>query len=349
MQTGDEDQDGQVYTALCYYQARVPEDLGFAKSEQFIVLSKKNGDWWYVRSLKTQEEGYIPSNFIAPIGSPEAIEWYYGDISRVEAENRLKVHVFPEGTFLVRQAQNQNNQAVYSLSVLEKNCVRHYRIYKLDTGCVTINKQSVFLTLNELIRHHQNDADGLKCVLTKPYQGMSITAPGLSKDAWEIDRGTLLFTKKIGSGQFADVWLGSWNDSTEVAIKKLKNNSMSTEDFLKEAYNMKKLRHKNLVQLFAICSVDEPILIITEFLCHGSLKDYLVKSSRGEVEINIYHQIGKILSLFVSLSKEHDTFNSHRVKHVLGDFSRVNNLKHEFHRVIFIQFLLGYVDCLILS
>ena len=38
---------------------------------------------------------------------------------------------------------------------------------------------------------------------------------------------------------------------------------------------MKKLYHPNLVQVYTICSAEEPIYIITELMKHGSLLEYL--------------------------------------------------------------------------
>lgn len=45
---------------------------------------------------------------------------------------------------------------------------------------------------------------------------------------------------------------------------------------------MQELKHDNLVRLYAVCTIGEPIFIITELLKHGSLLDYL-KSPDGEV------------------------------------------------------------------
>ena len=41
------------------------------------------------------------------------------------------------------------------------------------------------------------------------------------------------------------------------------------------------MRHDNLVQLYAVCTIGEPIYIITELCKHGSLLDHL-KSHLGE-------------------------------------------------------------------
>uniref|UniRef100_X2B931 Protein kinase domain-containing protein n=1 Tax=Capitella teleta TaxID=283909 RepID=X2B931_CAPTE len=68
-----------------------------------------------------------------------------------------------------------------------------------------------------------------------------------------------------------------WNKTRTVAVKTLKPGSMSTEAFLAEAQVMKSLTHKNIVQLLAVCTEEEPILIVTEYLVNGSLLAYLRK------------------------------------------------------------------------
>ena len=76
---------------------------------------------------------------------------------------------------------------------------------------------------------------------------------------------------------FGEVWSGYWNENTPVAIKTFRPGAMSKTDFLLEAQIMKNLQHEHLVQLYAICSADEPIYIVTELMKHGSLLDYMRK------------------------------------------------------------------------
>ncbi len=50
---------------------------------------------------------------------------------------------------------------------------------------------------------------------------------------------------------------------------------MDPKDFLSEAQIMKKLRHPKLIQLYAVCTMEEPIYIITELMKNGSLLEHL--------------------------------------------------------------------------
>ncbi|XP_056418982.1 tyrosine-protein kinase Blk isoform X2 [Hyla sarda] len=70
-----------------------------------------------------------------------------------------------------------------------------------------------------------------------------------------------------------------YNSNVKVAIKTLKEGSMSPLAFLEEANLMKSLRHNKLVQLFAVVT-KEPIYIVTEYMSNGSLVDFL-KTDEG--------------------------------------------------------------------
>lgn len=95
--------------------------------------------------------------------------------------------------------------------------------------------------------------------------------------------------RKLGGGQFGEVYEGMWNNTTTVAVKTLRPGSMNSQDFLREAQIMKKLRHPKLIQLYAVCTVGEPIYIITELMKHGSLLDYL-QNDRGKC-VRVYDQV----------------------------------------------------------
>ena len=127
-----------------------------------------------------------------------------------------------------------------------------------------------------MVAHYRRDANG-------PAHELSDSCAQL--DEWEIDRTTLRFDKKLGVGNFSEVWLGLWNDSSPVFIKKLEPGIVEVTDFVTEVQVMKKLRHQNLLQLYGMCTLEEPILIITESMKHGALLDYLCKGEGRNLKL----------------------------------------------------------------
>lgn len=63
-----------LFIALYDYDARTAEDLSFQKGESIQVINNQDGDWWQARSLATGQQGYIPSNYVAPQSSIMAEE-----------------------------------------------------------------------------------------------------------------------------------------------------------------------------------------------------------------------------------------------------------------------------------
>jgi len=208
--------------------------------------------------------------------------WYFGKIKRIEAEKKLLLQQNEHGAFLIRDSESRRND--YSLSVRDGDTVKHYRIRQLDDGGFFIARRTTFRSLQELVEHYTRDADGLCVNLRKPCVQIEKPATdGLShntRDHWEIDRTSLKFIRKLGHGQFGEVWEGLWNNTTPVAIKTLKTGTMDPKDFLSEAHIMKKLRHPKLIQLYAVCTQEEPIYIITELMKNGSLLEYLQGKGR---------------------------------------------------------------------
>jgi len=274
---------GKLFVALYDYDARTDEDLSFKKGENLEILDDTQGDWWFARSRGTKREGYIPSNYVAPVQSIEAEPWYFGKIKRIEAEKKLLQAENEHGAFLIRDSESRRND--FSLSVRDGDTVKHYRIRQLDEGGFFIARRTTFRSLQELTDHYTSDADGLCVNLRKPcIQVEKPVTAGLShstRDQWEIERTSLKFVRKLGHGQFGEVWEGLWNNTTPVAIKTLKPGTMDPKDFLTEAQIMKKLRHGKLIQLYAVCTLEEPIYIITELMKNGSLLEHLQGKGRG--------------------------------------------------------------------
>lgn len=245
------------------------------------IINDSDGDWWQAELVTSpSHQGYIPSNYVAPGNTMEAEEWYFGKIKRGLAEKLVMSS--PPGSFLVRESESR--QGDYSLSVNAGANIKHYRINIEGGTTFFIAKRAQFSSIRELIEHYTLTDDGLCIQLTKTAQKELPETVGLShgtKDQWERDRREFQLKKKLGSGQFGDVWLGLWNNTTDVAIKTLKPGTMDVADFMEEAKILKALRHPKLLQLYAVCTETEPIYIVTELMKNGSLLDYLHNKGRA--------------------------------------------------------------------
>ncbi|XP_071334560.1 tyrosine-protein kinase FRK [Trachinotus anak] len=270
------------YVALYDYSARTEEDLSFNAGDTLEALDKSAGEWWFAKALtgvSASKTGYIPANYVAPVESIDAEPWYFPNTKRLDAEKMLLAEGNQHGAFLIRNCESQKGEL--SLSVLDSGRVKHYKLKKLDNGHYYVSRSRSFQTLKELVEHYSRQADGLCVRLGEPCEKMEAPQThGLSYntvDQWEIDRKSIKLLRKLGAGQFGEVFEGLWNETTSVAVKTLKPGTMDPEDFLREAQIMKRLRHSKLIQLYAVCTMEDPIYIITELMKNGSLLEYLQK------------------------------------------------------------------------
>ncbi|KAK4004995.1 hypothetical protein OUZ56_006720 [Daphnia magna] len=280
-----------IYVAVYDYEPRTPGDLLFKKGDHLEIIDNNHTDWWRARSRTNHMEGYVPANYVAPVRSIEAEPWYFGSILRIDAENILLRSRNHDGSFLVRVSESRYNG--YALSIRLGAGVRHYRIKKekddIGNNVLFISRRNTFVTLQELINHYINNKDGLATILTKPClkAGAPVTATlsHNTQDNWEIPRSSLKFERQLGQGQFGKVHQGLWNGTVPVAIKSLIPGTMDPHEFIAEAQLMKKLQHEKLIKLYAVCTTEEPIYIVTELMKNGSLLDYLKSSKARQVKL----------------------------------------------------------------
>ncbi|KAG5838563.1 tyrosine-protein kinase HCK [Anguilla anguilla] len=274
-----------IVIALYDYEAMHEGDLGFKKGDRLKVL-QESGEWWNAVSISTGKEGYIPSNYVAK-DSLETEEWFFKGISRKDAERQLLASGNCVGSFMIRDSETPKGS--YSLSVRDRDAkfgdrVKHYKIRTLDDGGFYISPRITFSTLQDLVSHYKKQSDGLCQALTVPCLSPKPQKPW-EKDAWEIPRESLRLERRLGAGQFGEVWMATYNNHTKVAVKTMKPNSMSVEAFLAEANLMKTLQHDKLVRLNAVVTKEEPIYIITEFMEKGSLLDFLRSNEGSRIQL----------------------------------------------------------------
>lgn len=274
----------RMLKALYDYESRMEGDLSFKKGDEMELLDDKSDESWWLAKHADSSEGYVPSNYVALQNTIESQDWYFGQVTRKEAERTLKCTETKLGSFLVRDSETSPGS--YALSVRDNPdplkpgeiVVRHYKVRNKDDGGCYITARKTFPTISELVDHYINNADGLCQQLSSPCPKPEPVMEDLSretKDKWEIDRNTLTFEKRLGAGQFGEVWKGKFLGKRDVAIKTLKPETMTSAKFLEEAQIMKKCQHDKLVKLYAVCTKEEPIYIVTELMSHGSLLDYL--------------------------------------------------------------------------
>uniref|UniRef100_A0A8C9V622 Tyrosine-protein kinase n=1 Tax=Scleropages formosus TaxID=113540 RepID=A0A8C9V622_SCLFO len=279
---GASESDPNLFVALYDFVASGDNTLSIMKGERLRVLGyNQNGEWSEVRSKNGQ--GWVPSNYITPVNSMEKHSWYHGPVSRSAAEYLLSSLI--NGSFLVRESESSPGQL--SISLRYEGRVYHYRINTASDGKVYVTAESRFSTLAELVHHHSTVADGL--VTTLHYPAPKCNKPtvyGVSPihDKWEMERTDITMKHKLGGGQYGEVYVGVWKKyNLTVAVKTLKEDTMEVEEFLKEASVMKEVKHPNLVQLLGVCTLEPPFYIVTEYMPHGNLLDYLRECDRQEV------------------------------------------------------------------
>ncbi|XP_024865685.1 tyrosine-protein kinase HCK isoform X3 [Kryptolebias marmoratus] len=311
MQPNPGPSDGECLAIALYdYEAIHEGDLGFKKGDKLKIL-EESGEWWKAMSISSGQEGFIPSNYVAK-DTLEAEDWFFKGVSRKDAERQLLAPGNRVGSYMIRDSETTKGS--YSLSVRDMDpqagdTVKHYKIRTLDNGGFYISPRITFSTLQELVGHYKKQGDGLCQTLTAPCLSPKPEKPW-EKDAWEIPRSSLKMEKRLGAGQFGEVWMGetlsrrrrltpkrssdcnvcsffkaTYNKHTKVAVKTMKPGSMSVEAFMMEANLMKTLQHDKLVRLNAVVTKEEPIYIITEYMEKGSLLDFLKSDEGNRVQL----------------------------------------------------------------
>ncbi|XP_037087376.1 tyrosine-protein kinase Btk29A-like [Pollicipes pollicipes] len=293
----------KIVVALYSYHAIEDGDLSLTKGSEYEVVEDSREHWWQARNAAGQV-GYIPSNYVQEkeqIGLQQ-YDWYVVDMSRQRSESMLKDEA-REGCFVVR---NSSSKGMYTLSLftskgLPRAQVKHYHIKQTARGECFLSEKHTCANIPELIHYHQHNSGGLATRLKQPPLAAVRSAPataGLSHDKWEIEPLELTLLEELGSGTFGVVRHGKWRGSIDVAVKMMKEGTMSEDDFIEEAKVMTKLQHQNLVQLYGVCSKHRPIFIVTEYMKFGSLHSYLRKN-----EATLIASIELLLHMCLQVSK----------------------------------------------
>ncbi|WVZ97382.1 hypothetical protein U9M48_042924 [Paspalum notatum var. saurae] len=99
----------------------------------------------------------------------------------------------------------------------------------------------------------------------------------------EIKGATKSFDESlvIGVGGFGKVYRGVVDGDTKVAIKRSNPSSeQGVLEFQTEIEMLSKLRHKHLVSLIGCCEDDGEMILVYDYMAHGTLREHLYKSGK---------------------------------------------------------------------
>uniref|UniRef100_A0A7M4ED69 Tyrosine-protein kinase n=1 Tax=Crocodylus porosus TaxID=8502 RepID=A0A7M4ED69_CROPO len=284
---------------LYNYEPQGNCDIPLVRNSQYYVLKEEDPEQWKVRDVEGKE-GIVPSTFLKAVSVNDELrenfsidkhsseeedridkhDWYAGNISRAQSEKLLR-EKGKEGSFMVRKSSQAGKYTVSVFSMAledKKGTVKHYHVHTNSENEYYLAENYCFNSVPKLIHYHQHNSAGIVTRLRHAVSTKGNTIPStasLGDGIWELKREEIILQKELGSGQFGMVQLGKWKGKYDVAVKMIKEGSMSEDAFIEEAQNMMKLNHPRLVKLYGVCTKTYPIYIVTEYMANGCLLSYL--------------------------------------------------------------------------
>ncbi|KAF7650754.1 hypothetical protein LDENG_00121000 [Lucifuga dentata] len=229
---------------------------------------------------------------------PNATQWETPEVAMVtqsrsgfgksEVESRLNVSKEHAHYHTLECVASTEGEEAYTLFSISERVVPHKLFTPLLTGMMATGVLLSIILMLLLYKYMQKPKFQIQWKVIESIHGNNyiyIDPTQLPYDSkWEFPRQKLRFGKTLGSGAFGKVvratayGLCSADTVTTVAVKMLKPNAHATE---KEAL-MSELKvlsylgnHVNIVNLLGACTVEGPILVITEYCCYGDLLNFL--------------------------------------------------------------------------
>lgn len=296
-----------MYVAMYDFTAK-PEDstqLSFVKGDRFLVETNLKS-WYVAENISTGQKGHVPSSHLGRPRGLAIYRWYHGVMEREDADKRLMSGI--NGSYLIRESKTERGK--YSISVKMDGISYHYRIHQektitntaypgvngtdaiksTTTSIYYISPQYTFNSVPQLVQFYSENSAANDIIINLSYQIPKailspISCPNIEHDKFEVDRRFLLLGKKLGSGQFGDVYRGVWKNSSPVAVKTMKETEDidAINEFLNEAKVMKPLNDKYLLGLVCVCTLEAPFLIVSEYMPRGNLIDFLRKFDTKQI------------------------------------------------------------------
>jgi len=211
-------------------------------------------------------------------------QYYHGLLPREDIRQMLRSN----GDFLVRSTEPVAGQPrAFVLSVManqdrEKHGIKHYVILQAN-GKFSIERWG-FDSIPEMITYHLTKGESI----SKSDDQVIIRTP-IVRQAWELTHAEIEVTKKLGEGAFGEVSLGKLTlarnsgvkQTIDVAIKLAKLETLKKEqvkEIMLEARLMRKFVHPNVIRIYGVAALQEPLMLVMELADCGALDSYLRKN-----------------------------------------------------------------------
>ncbi|KFD57669.1 hypothetical protein M514_01339 [Trichuris suis] len=213
-------------------------------------------------------------------------EFFLGRLPREEVDLLLSEN----GQYAVRvSGAKEANQSGLCLSVRWNNTNLHIIIMINEKGKYSVNRRKTFEYIDHLVKYYvtekQTVCQQLGALLIKP----------VCRPDWIINGNKLTQEKKLGEGNFGEVWSGTLQRGdhvSKVAIKFLKQNKVPSSEellFYKECRRLRALNHRHVVKFLGVTACEDSLKLIME-LCDDGLCNYL-RSNIGKLTLTVKGRI----------------------------------------------------------
>ncbi|XP_066879004.1 cytoplasmic tyrosine-protein kinase BMX isoform X6 [Kogia breviceps] len=244
-------------TALAQYDSDSKKNCGSRSNVNMWFMPREDfPDRWQVRRLKSSEDLECSNERERNVVDHSTLKMSWGS---------------PESS----SSEEEENLDDYDDN---KGTVKHYHVHTNAENKLYLAENYCFDSIPKLIHYHRHNSAGMITRLRHPVSTNANKVPisvSLGSGIWELKREDITLLKELGSGQFGVVHLGKWKGQYDVAVKTIKEGSMSEDEFFQEAQTMMKLNHPKLVKFYGVCSKRYPIYIVTEYITNGCLLSYL--------------------------------------------------------------------------
>ena len=93
--------------------------------------------------------------------------------------------------------ESESDPGGYALSVRDRDRVKHYKIHQSDNQEFYITARCIFNSLQALVIHYQQQADGLCVNLRNPCAFTPTDVSGEPVDEWETDKSGIRLVRKV--------------------------------------------------------------------------------------------------------------------------------------------------------